>query len=74
MNKPSSYNHNTLGSLIKPLISNLDFKRVHESLLKGEVEMYERFIKIFSFESFQKQILEDEYLKIKKQNEFRRKN
>lgn len=68
MNKPSSYNHNTLGSLVKPLISNLDFKRVHESLLKGEVEMYERFIKLFSFESLQKRILEDEYLKIKNKN------
>lgn len=59
------YNHNTLGIQRKPLISNLDFKMVHESLERGEVEMYEKFKEIFSFESTQKRILESEYKKIK---------
>lgn len=60
------YNHNKLGTKDKPLIKNLDFKLVHKSLMRGEVEMYEDFKNRFSFVSIQKRILEDEYEKIKK--------
>jgi hypothetical protein len=39
---------------------------IHESLQRGEVKMYEDFKERFSFESFQKQVLEQEYQKLKK--------
>jgi hypothetical protein len=60
------YNHNTLGSQEKPLISNLQFKQIHESLQRGIKTMYEDAQKYYSFESFQKQVLEQEYQKLKK--------
>lgn len=60
------YNHNVIGTASKPLITNLNFKLVHESLQRGETKMYEEFKEKYSFESVQKDILEDEYRKIKK--------
>lgn len=59
------YNHNTLGTKEKPLISNKDFKAVHESLQMGITTLYEYAKEHYSFESFQKQVLEQEYLKLK---------
>lgn len=61
----TKYNHNTLGTQEKPLITNQDFKLVHQSLQKGDVKMYEEYKEKYSFESFQKQILEEEYKKLK---------
>lgn len=58
------YNHNTLGTEDKPLISNIQFRLLHESLQRGIKSMYEEAQKHYSFESFQRQVLEQEYLKL----------
>lgn len=59
------YNHNTLGTERKPLIPNIDFKRLHESLIAGEVELYERIIEVYTLESFQRHIVEPLYKKLR---------
>lgn len=55
------YNHNTIGTQEKPLISNMVFKIVHQSLQNFEVKMYEDIKQKYSFESTQKRILEEAY-------------
>jgi len=52
------YNHNVLGTERKPLIPNLKFKLLHESLLRGEKEKYEEILNRYTLESFQKSIVE----------------
>jgi len=52
------YNHNTLGTGIKPLIPNLEFKLLHESLLRGDKEKSEEILSKYTLESYQKQVLE----------------
>jgi len=52
------YNHNTLGTERKPLIPNLEFKLLHESLLKGDKEKSEEILSKYTLESFQKHIVE----------------
>ena len=60
------YNHNTLGTESKPLIPNLEFKLLHESLLRGETEKYEEILIKYTLESFQKHIVEPLYRELKK--------
>lgn len=50
------YNHNTLGTQAKPLIPNLEFKELHERLLRGE--RCEDILEKYSLESYQKHIAE----------------
>jgi hypothetical protein len=58
------YNHNTLGTETKPLIPNLEFKLLHESLLRGEKEKYEEVMSKWTLESFQRHIVEPLYKKL----------
>lgn len=57
------YNHNTLGTETKPLIPNLEFKNLHERLLRGE--KCEEILEKYTLESYQKQIIEPLIRKIK---------
>ena len=59
------YNHNTLGTETKPLIPNLEFKNLHEHLLKGEKEKCEEILDKYTLESYQKSIVEPLLRKIK---------
>ena len=59
------YNHNALGTDRKPLIPNLEFKLLHESLLRGEKEKYEEIMGKYSLESYQKHIVEPLIRKLK---------
>jgi hypothetical protein len=52
------YNHNTLGTEVKPLIPNQEFKLLHESLLNGDKEKSEEILSKYTLESYQKQVLE----------------
>lgn len=58
------YNHNTLGTELKPLIPNLEFKLLHESLLRGEKEKYEEVMRKWTLESYQRHIVEPLYKKL----------
>lgn len=60
------YNHNILGTEIKPLIPNLEFKLLHESLLRGDKEKSEEILSKYTLESFQKHIVEPLYRELKK--------
>lgn len=60
------YNHNTLGTEIKPLIPNLEFKLLHESLLRGDKEKSEEILSKYTLESYQKHIVEPLYRELKK--------
>lgn len=60
MNK---FNHNTLGTETKPLIPNLEFKNLHERLLRGE--KCEEILEKYSLESYQKHIIEQLLRKLK---------
>ena len=59
----NSYNHNTLGTQANPLIPNLEFKILHERLLKGE--SCEEILDKYTLESYQKSIVEPLLRKIK---------
>ena len=61
----TSYNHNTLGTETKPLIPNMEFKNLHEYLLKGEKEKSEEILNKYTLESYQKSIIEPLLKKIK---------
>lgn len=52
------YNHNTLGTETKPLIPNIEFKLLHERLLRGDKEKSEEILSKYTLESYQKQVLE----------------
>ena len=60
------YNHNTLGTKTKPLIPNMEFKNLHEYLLKGEKEKSEEILSKYTLESYQKHIVEPLYRELKK--------
>lgn len=59
------YNHNTLGTETKPLIPNIEFKFLHESLLRGDKEKSEEILSKYTLESYQKQVVEPLLRKIK---------
>jgi len=59
------YNHNVLGTERKPLIPNLKFKLLHESLLRGEKEKSEEILSKYTLESYQKHIVEPLIRKLK---------
>lgn len=61
----TTYNHNTLGTAVKPLIPNLDFKLLHISLNHGETEYYEECMSKYTLESHQRSIVEPLYNKLK---------
>lgn len=57
--KVNGYNHNTLGTAQKPLISNLQFKTLCERVGKGDTKAYYAGIETFTFEAKQKSVLEE---------------
>ena len=61
----SSYNHNTLGSEEKPLIPNIELKILIEKMNEGNLEAYAEALQKWSFESFQKQFLQNKFNEIK---------
>lgn len=58
----SLYNHNTLGTKEKPLITNYQFKKLMERIRNGETGLYEKAINHFSFEATQLRMLKTETL------------
>lgn len=52
----SSYNHNILGTAEKPLIPNIEFKKLMELRRKGEVKECEKILEKYSLEFYQKQV------------------
>lgn len=56
--KVTAYNHKELETPEKPLISNAQLKSLLERVKGGDVEAYNKAIKIFSFEATQKSVLE----------------
>lgn len=57
----SMHNHVALGTAALPLVPNIIFKEIVEDLNKGETELYLVAKEQFSFESFQKRMVEDKY-------------
>ena len=55
--KTTLYNHNALGSADKPLIPNIEFKRLVEEIEKGNMSALPEALKKYSLESFQKQFV-----------------
>lgn len=55
----TSYNHTTLGTAQKPLISNLQFKNLCDRVGKGDIKAYYAGIETFTFEATQKRVLEE---------------
>lgn len=66
--KTTHYNHRELGTAEKPLITNTQFKQLMERIRSGEHLAYEKAIEIFSFETMQKNLLEQEIKKIRYDN------
>lgn len=64
--KTTMYNHKELGTPDKPLISNAQFKSICERIQGGEIEVYQKAIDSFSFETTQKTLLDKLYNNAKK--------
>ncbi len=57
--QPSNYNHTTLGTQEKPLISNMQFKQLCERIRTDDAIAYDKAIKAFTFDSTQKGLIDD---------------
>ena len=64
--KTTAYNHNTLGTKEKPLISNEVFKKLMEKIQSGDVDAYRRAQGKVTFEAKQKSLIEQTIQSIKK--------
>lgn len=60
----TKYNHVAIGNVEKPLIPNLFFKELIETLNDGEVDFYELIIQEYTLESTQKRLAESKYQNI----------
>ena len=56
--KTTAYNHNSLGTKEKPLISNQQFKTACERLKGGEIDIYEKTLNAFTLDATQKTLFE----------------
>lgn len=61
----TSYNHKAIETNGKPLLTNLNFKKVMERIEKGEKDVYYKTIDAFSLDEKQKSLLEQKYKSIK---------
>lgn len=58
VNGTTLYNHNTLGTAAKPLITNLQFKKLCERVQAGDTKAYYAGLETFTFEAAQKRLVE----------------
>ena len=59
------YNHSTLGTAEKPLIPNMEFKRMCESVRAGNPDISEWTDK-YELEMYQKRLIEQMIIQLKK--------
>lgn len=61
----TSYNHKSIEQNGKPLLTNVNFKKVMERIEKGEKDVYYKTIDAFSLDEKQKSLLDQKYKSLK---------